>query len=332
MKMKWYVFGIVILFTFSTTIVNANESEDSDDGIIEIDNETQKETKIMCCSYGPNIRFLQLEKAILNNIYKGELIIEKMNDSGYDTLTLEAILAEIILIKDDIKSVDLNLTDISQIYVELKTDAINITNSFREEIKDILNETEIAEYKNLIQEKTCQQNKNFTSEIKNMVRKYNTNQLNWLNGIFKCINNSIINQYQNGVISLDTVKQQIHNYTNQLNEKNRYNFYSEIKETQIRNKIHAKITIEDVSENYQQRLQDRIRNRINNSENLENGQIRNQIQQRLRNRLNQTEDANYYNGPNPGKNGEDWYNNDDITGDQGQNKNGQGPGGNGGRP
>jgi len=224
-----------------------NETGEPEDN--DIDNETEKEIEIMNNSLGAEIRLLQLQKSLLKNILKGEMAVEVLKGLEFNTTSLEAILAEMKVLLEEVKVANTSSNESIQIFVELKKDAKNYTKQFRETMHDLLNETKINEIKALIREITGDELQNYSKRIQHMIRQFNRNQLYRLYGIIGEANNSFVNEYLNGNVSLDHVKLQICKMINQMTKENKYDVFSEIKEDHIKNKIHAKSSVEDKHNN-----------------------------------------------------------------------------------
>jgi cobalamin biosynthesis protein CobT len=221
------------------------ENETNDD----LDNETAKEIEIMNNSLGAEIRLLQLEKAIIKNVLKGEMAVEVLKGLDFNTTALETILDEMKVLLEEVKAANASANDSVIIFVELKKDAKNYTKQFRETMHDLLNETKINEIKALIKEMVSDELQNYSKRIQHIIRQFNRNQLYRLYGIIGETNNSFVNEYLNGNVTLDQVKLQICKTINQMTKENRYDVFSEIKEDHIKNKIHSKASAEDKHNN-----------------------------------------------------------------------------------
>ena len=105
---KIYSLLIVLVLLISiSSIVYADESEE--DPQVDIENKTKKEIEVMNNSLGAEIRLLQLEKALLKNILKGEMAVQVLIGLGFNTTEnntdeLESILAKMKLLLEDSQS------------------------------------------------------------------------------------------------------------------------------------------------------------------------------------------------------------------------------------
>ena len=221
-----------------------NETED-----LDIDVNTTKEIEIMNNTLGAEIRLLQLEKAIIKNILKGEMAVEVLKGLDYNTTDLEAILSEMKDLLDDVKAVNTSSNNSVQLFVEYKYEAINLTKQFREAIKELLNGEKLKEIRERIREMMSEELENCSKMIRNKIKQFNRNQLHKLYGIIGETNNTFVQEYLNGNISLAQLKIQISKTINQMNKQRKYEIFSEIKEENIKKKIHAQSQIEDMNKN-----------------------------------------------------------------------------------
>ncbi len=218
-----------------------NETQD-----LDIDNETIKEIEIMNNSLGAEIRLLQLEKAIIKNLLKGEMAVEVLKGLDYNTTTLEAILSEMNILLEEVIAVNASSNETVQIFVELKSQAINLTKQFREAIKGLLDGEKLKEIRERIKEMMNDELENCSKMIRNKIKQFNRNQLHKLYGIIGEVNNTFVDEYLNGTVSLAQLKLQISKTINQMNKEKKYEVFSEIKEGNIKKKIHAQASIDDM--------------------------------------------------------------------------------------
>ena len=216
-----------------------NETEE-----LDIDNVTIKEIEIMNNSLGAEIRLLQLEKAIIKNLLKGEMAVEVLTGLDYNTTGLEEILSEMKNLLDDVKAINTSSNDSVQLFVEIKIKAVNLTKQFRETIRELLDGEKLKEIRERIREMISEDLENCSKMIRNKIKQFNRNQLYKLYGIIGEANSSFVNEYLNGNISVAELKLQISKTINQMNKERKYEIFSEIKEGNIKKKIHAKISFE----------------------------------------------------------------------------------------
>jgi len=221
-----------------------NETEEPDEDYL--DNETEEEIEIMNNSLGAEIRLLQLEKAILKNLLKGERAVEVLKAMGYNASNLSSILTEMRLLLEEVNETDPSSNDSVQVFVDLKIKAINLTKQFRETVKALLDDEKIKELKERVRELVGDELQNYSKKIRNRIRQFNRNQLHRLYGVIGETNNSLIEDYEKGNVSLEQVKSQICKMVNQMTKEKKYQIFSEVKEDNIRKKIKAQSFADDM--------------------------------------------------------------------------------------
>ena len=137
----------------NTTIANDTNSESTGE---ELDSDDERHICLMNEPYGIEIRYLQLERAVMRNALIGAKAIEIINESNNDAnLTgSQAILDELEDLLQEIKDTDLdgNKTELAKDFVDYKKDASLLSESFRESIQPFLNRTIRQEINNATRE------------------------------------------------------------------------------------------------------------------------------------------------------------------------------------
>ena len=288
MKKMLNILIVLILLSSMLPLAFADESGNTSNDI-EIDAETQQQTEIMNCSVGAEIRLLQLEKAITKNIIKGNETVSVLKDLDYNTTELEAILAELEFLLWNVQEADPNATDAVQVFVDLKSDAKELTEEFRDTLKAMLDDETLEGLRERIRLMTCEQVQNLTKKIENRIRTYNKNQLHRLYGFLDDLNNSFLEGYETGNITKEQVKNQISKIVNNMTKEKRNQIFSELKMYRIRTRIKSTVCVENATHNFTVRKQLRIQHRLQYSKNAqspEDSQVRSEMQHRMENRLN----------------------------------------------
>jgi len=119
-----------------------NDTETKDKTEEKVDNETQDEMTAVISPHGAEVRLLQLEKAITANILKGEKVVNYiLNKTPSANVTAaNKILDDMALLLDEVKAANTTGTgeELAQEYVDLKSDAITLTQQFRKAVKDLI--------------------------------------------------------------------------------------------------------------------------------------------------------------------------------------------------
>ena len=339
MKMKIYMLMAITLMVISSSFAFADEAEEGDGFEVQIDDDTKSEIEIMDTTEGVVLRLLQLKKAVTCNIEKGDYLVSYLSDLDGDTLELEAILAEMRLLLEEIQQINSDSSEVVYLFVELKQDALDLSNEFRDAMYIIVDDETREMLQISMETLICKQAAALDEQLKDQIVVYNGRQLRFLLEILGDSDSSLLQGYQDNTMSLTKVNQQLASKILVLSEDAQFQIYSELKEDDIRIRIQTRGSIDNLTSQYQQRTCVRLRNRLNNSDGVGNDTIRQFLQQRMRLRLNQTGGNGSGNGSGQGPGGDGdgsgskGQESDDGTGKGGSGNNGdggQGPGGGGG--
>ncbi|DAC72744.1 MAG TPA: hypothetical protein DSN98_03725 [Thermoplasmata archaeon] len=221
-----------------------NESEAAHNG--SFDNETEHEIEIMNNSLGANIRLLQLEKALITNILKGAMAVQVLKGLDVNTTKLESILRNLSDVLDAVRAADPAANDSVLIFVQLKNETRNLTKQFRDTIQSLLDKETIKMIKEQLRNMSSTELQNCSQKLRHQIRQFNRNQLYRLYGIIGETNTSLLNEYLNGTISLNQTKIQLHKIVNQMTKEKQHMIFSEVKEENIKKKVHAHESMDDM--------------------------------------------------------------------------------------
>lgn len=320
---------VLMLLVSIIPLAYANDSEKSlNDSFI--DENTQQEIEVMKYHLGSEIRLLQLEKAIIKNIAKGERIINLTEENGINTSSLELIIEELYLLKQEVQSADPNASDAVRIFVDLKHDAVNLTKDFRDTLQGVLNTTSLERLQIRIQNMSCNQTRNISNFIQNKIRQYNTNQFRRFYQFLGENESYCLNQYRNGSLSINQMRENITKKINQNEKARQFNLLTSLKKEKIQSKIKAQHQVQNVSERFEERVQNRLEKRLQRLENHSENGLQQGLINRIQNKINNLDITGNSNNQN-GKGNENPYVGNDQS-DMGNNESGQGNEGSGIEP
>jgi hypothetical protein len=272
-----------------------NETDDS------VDNETENEIEKMNNSFGAEIRLLQLEKTITKNLLKGEMAVSVLKGLGYNTTDLEAILAEMHLILEEVQAADPQVNNSVEVFIDLKSDAKNLTTQFRTIIRALLDGVKYKEIKEQIRNITSDKLQNYSKRIRNLIKQFNVNQIYRLYGIIGNQTSTFAHDYLNGTVNLTQVKLQLMKIINMKTKEKRNQIFSEMKKEKIQNKNFAYGQVGNATKNFSERHLERLRSRLEKANNSGNEKLMEKIQNRIENYENN--DGGKGNGSNNGNSG-----------------------------
>lgn len=272
---------VLTLMTSISSVALADEAADETED--PVDNETVEEIEIMNNSLGCEIRLLQLEKAITKNLLKGEMIVNVLEGLDYNTSGLESILAEMSLVLEEVKVADPNASDAVEVFVDLKSDAKNLTTQFRETLKELLSDVKYSEIREQVREMTNGELQNYSLQIQNRIKQFNRNQIHRLYGIIGEKNSSLANQYLNGTMTLTQVKLQLNKMVNMKVKEKKQEIFLRLKKEKLQNRNNATSEAANVTASFSQREQKRLQERLENANNSGNAKLIERIQNQINN-------------------------------------------------
>ena len=291
MNKRWSIIMVLLLMMSLTSFAVADDAEDTEQDDVEIDEETQDEIEIMPYPHGAQIRLLQLEKAITKNIARGTEIIAALQELDVNTTDLEAILAELELVKEEVQAADPNATDAVQVFIDHKADAIELSKEFRDTVRELVDEITLEALRERIREMTYKQMQNISAKIQNRIRLFNRNQAQRIYKLFGETNMSL----QNGTVTREQLRQHMRTQLSNMSSEKRYNLYAELAQYKIRTRIQAHASIDNATEDFQERQEERLTNRLRNTQGGQTGvdeRVKAAMEQRMRNRLNNMNNGN----------------------------------------
>jgi hypothetical protein len=250
-KMKKLTNIILVLMLMASTmsfalVIKADESTQQTPLENPMEDETEHEIQVMNNSIGSRIRLLQLEKALIKNILKGNMTIQIIKDLNVNTTKLEAILDNLTGVLDDVRAADPEANDSVEVFVELKNESRNLTKQFRDAVQILLDEETVSQIRERLRNVTNDELQNCSMRIQHWIRHFNRNQLYRLFGLTGEVNTSLLDDYLNGNVTLDQARQHFYKLVNQMTKEKRYMIFYEIKEENLKNKIHAHEALEQI--------------------------------------------------------------------------------------
>jgi len=221
--------------------VEADDPPQEDPEDETADPETLHQIQVMNDSLGARIRLLQLEKAILINILKGNMTVQILKGLDVNTTELEVILEDLQDVLDEVQAADPAANDSVQVFVQLKNESRTLTKQFRETLRVLLDAETIAMIQEQLRNINSGELQNYHMRIRNCVRQFNRNQLYRLFGFVGEVNTTTITLHQ--------AKGNFYKLMNQMTKQKRYMIFAEIKGENIQSRIQAQEAMENIGPN-----------------------------------------------------------------------------------
>jgi hypothetical protein len=256
----------------------ADEADETQDEIVE-------EIGIMHYKFGAKVRLLQLEKVLTRNIMIGEKIIEILEELEVEISELELILTEMNLLKDEIQDADPNSEEAVEQFVDMKNESVNLTKEFRITLHILLDTETLESLREQIKDFYNEEMNSLREQIRDMIRNFNRNRLRSIYEIIGLIDEELLAQYEAGEVTIDEVKEQLREYLDSLTKEERRDLFAELKMSNIRRLIHARVAFEAASEFAQERKEARWNNRLLRINDLEDPHLQGQMNNRIGGRM-----------------------------------------------
>ncbi|MBU1200924.1 MAG: hypothetical protein KJ583_03275 [Nanoarchaeota archaeon] len=311
---KTFVFMVLALFLVSvlplalaqddnTTTTDDNETVSHDDNETQtedVEQEDESEVAIMHTPKGAQVRLLQLQKSIEHNILKGQEIVAKIlekNESA-NVSNLNAILGEMTLLVEEVKSLDINVSnatsnELAQTYVQIKSDARSLAKDFRDEARTYFKDDEQKRLREELKEKYKEQLKDLQEKIKELKKNYNSERLSLYMQRTGIKDSAILERLQNGDKISDIRKDLAESFKSMTSEE-RKEAALKVKEEKVKMSIFKKDSVEKLKEKFEEKRLEREQNRVQKLEEkgFKMDERREQMQQKADERQQKMQERN----------------------------------------
>lgn len=260
-------------FTALAMIIGIIVWADGDD-----DNTTDSDTSAFHSTYGAKVRLLQLEMSIKKNILWGDVIVSsvKQKDSSVDTSDLEAILAQMNTLLDEVSTVQPGSGNVSaQVFVDLKDDARNLSKEFKDSVHSILNESDTLALRKKLGAINWNQTKDLVRKINETRHEYNAEVVERILARGNITDADLLEKVRNGTAKPSDIKDSLKDAFSMLNDSQKKHAYVAIKEETAKSKVFMRAIADRLVYQRAERELNRTETRIGKAEkmNLSEGVI-----------------------------------------------------------
>ena len=228
-------------------------------------NAGDNQTMAFHSEYGAKVRLLQLEAALDTNIAWGENIISsvKGKNASSDTADIEEILAELKALDQEVTATKPGTgDDAAKAFVDMKSDAGNLTKEFRESVHQLLNGSDLKDLKGGL--KTIRQNetKDLIHEINQTRNEYNAQKLGEILTAANISDPGLVEKVRNGEVSAIELRKELKDEFSNLSAKDRRQALNAIKENTAKRNVLVRAAADMVAFNHLERVQTREEKRL----------------------------------------------------------------------
>ena len=235
------------------------------------DENTTKEVKAMAFPFGAKMRLLQLEKSIGRNILVGQEIVDNIKEinQSYNTSRLESLIEELRALKHEVSEVDQqgNLTEAVKQFVDLKSDAREITKEFREIVGEDFDREEIVSFRQKIGHDIAGNLTEINHETRDAVRDYNAQLFEDMLHNLGMDNQELVDQVRNGSATGWLIRQELREMLQQMNETQRAEALMKMDRYFSRGYVKAISDIDKAKVNQEFRKVERLEQRLEKMQN-----------------------------------------------------------------
>ncbi len=219
-----------------------------------IDAKTAQEIRAFNNTNGAEVRLMQLEKSITRNILTGEKVIDylKTNNPEFDTTNAENLLDELKALLEKVKAYEIEGKDKNILvadFVAMKKQAITITQEFKTETTLTIPVEERIRIRNEATQFDGNELAQIRERIRNKINEHNAEQIQSMLQKMNKNNNELAQQIRDGNITKTQIKAQVGKIYNQLNQQEKINAWTMVKEQANKRIISEKALIEQAKNN-----------------------------------------------------------------------------------
>ncbi|MBD3388364.1 MAG: hypothetical protein GF416_04745 [Candidatus Altiarchaeales archaeon] len=245
--------------------------------------EVENETLAFRSTWGSEVRLLQLERALEKNIAWGEEIIGYVEANGSDSSGLEAILAEMNVLLDEVGSTEPAVGEAAaKAFVDMKQESVALTKEFRESARTLISGPEAAALRKSFRAELNGTGQEWKQRFRNARNAYNAEQLQNMMDAAGIDDPGLIEDVENGEANKSQVQKSLKNAFKAMNNTQKRNAWSAMKEEHVKGSVFKKAVADRVALNQMERANARLEKRLEKAQamNLSDG-----AQERLQKRV-----------------------------------------------
>lgn len=193
----------------------------------------ESELKILNDPMGAKIRVLQLQKRVEFQIEIAKLIKEQIStEEGVNKEKLDEVIVNLESLNENLKTIDYSQDSnaLAQEYVNYKSDAIEFTNQFRNEVSAKMSAEKKEFFQGVILQRREISRNNPSPMVKQMVDDYNAQRTQAMLNRFNIVDEEMVNQVRAGQMNAIQAKEQLRNRFMEMNATAKREMVQEMKQ------------------------------------------------------------------------------------------------------
>jgi len=253
---------------------------------------TATEAEVVAMELGPGaqVRLLQLQKAILRNILRGEKVIEFIQglDANADVSELQEILAELEVLKDEVAAFvpQGDNEETVKAFVDFKNDAISLSKQFRDASKELIGEADKTALIESFKEIDRTELDALKEQILALIKEYNAQRVEKVFSKLEKKKPEFVEKIRNGEMNMAGVKAAVGKAFKALKPIQRKKAFLNMKQFNAKKLAFQKAKIAAAKLKFLERRVNRLQKRIEAIQNNPRIQaIKDRIRDRIQNRI-----------------------------------------------
>ncbi len=231
---------------------------------------------------GAEVRLLQLEKSVMQNIEAGETVVAEVIDDNPEANVsdMQSIIAELEILNEEVSALletDLNATEAAEEFVLVKQEAISLSRDFKAAARDMIPEKEQEKVRERARNASNEELDQLKEQVKERINEHNALQVQRVLERMGKENSTLVENVRNGQMNTGEAISSVAKQYKGLGQEKREEALAQAREDKVKAQVH-KDSVEEKTKNIAERIQERRENR------------KEQVQQRLeqvRERVNQ---------------------------------------------
>ncbi|MGM5488532.1 MAG: hypothetical protein ACQESG_06280 [Nanobdellota archaeon] len=239
---------------------------------------------VMNTQEGAEVRLLQLEEALAENIESGETVIAEILAENPDANVsdLQEVIAELEVLKEEVASLreaDLNATEAAEEFVLVKEEANQLSRDFRTAAQGMLPEEAQERVRERARNATNEEVEQLREQVRGRINEHNAEQVQKFMQKMGKEDSQLVEQVRNGQMSTGQAISSVAKEYKGLGQEKRSEALAQVREEKMRAQVH-KESVAERTQNMAQRIQERAEKRQGKVE-----QKLQEVQQRVNDRV-----------------------------------------------
>jgi hypothetical protein len=242
------------------------------------------ETREFSSPLGAKVRLLQLEEALERNILWGEGIVSAIREknSSADTADLEAILAQMRALRDEVNSTaPEGGEEAAKRFVDMKDDALSLTKEFRDGARALISPGDIPGLRKRLGELKKGEFDEFKRRINQTRREYNAQKLGEILSAAGLSDPQLVDDVKAGTAGLKDVREFLRSSLGNMTKEDRRKAFQAVQEVNVKGNVFLRAVLDKVMERRLERVEDRVGKRLRRAQ---EANVSDDVLERLQNR------------------------------------------------